>query len=133
MKLTVKQEKFAQYVADGMTQADAYRAAFDVGVNTKPETVRKRASELMDNGDVAGTVEELREKLAAKALWTREMSVKALVQAYREGSGSVRVAAVKELNSMHGYNEAQKLDVQQPINITLKIGGEAIDPEKLGW
>jgi len=29
MNLTPKQEKFAQCVADGMTQADAYRVAYD--------------------------------------------------------------------------------------------------------
>ena len=75
MALTPKKEKFAQCVADGMSQADAYRTAFDVSPTTKPETVYKRASELMSNGEVSGRVAELREQLSAKALWTRQDSV----------------------------------------------------------
>lgn len=59
-KLTGKQEKFCQEVALGKTQADAYRAAYDAK-NMKPETVQKRASELMADGEVAGRVNELKE------------------------------------------------------------------------
>jgi murein L,D-transpeptidase YcbB/YkuD len=109
--LTPKQEKFAQCVADGMSQAEAYRTAFNVGANTKPETTIKRANELMRKGDVSGRVAELREKLTQKALWTRKMSVAALLEAYREGNASAKVAAVKELNAMHGFNAAQKVDL----------------------
>lgn len=111
MALTPKQERFAQCVADGMSQADAYRAAFNVSPDSKIQTAIKRASELMLNGDIAGRVAELREKLTEKALWTREMSVQALLTAYQEGNGSVKVAAVKELNAMHGFNAPKKVDV----------------------
>jgi hypothetical protein len=113
--LTPKQEKFAQAVADGMTQADAYRVAFDVASTAKPETIHKRASELMADGDVSGRVAELRQKLEQKALWTREMSVKALVRAYQKAesreNATGMTAAVRELNAMHGYNEPQRIDV----------------------
>ena len=53
------------------------------------------------------------------------MSVKALVQAYREGSGSVKVAAVKELNAMHGYNEPAKLSING--NFVHKVVRQVID------
>jgi hypothetical protein len=43
--------------------------------------------------------------------------VKALVQTFKESAGSVRVAAVKELNAMHGYNEPSKLHVEGNIGI----------------
>ena len=56
-------------------------------------------------------IAELRAGVQEKQLWSREMSVKALVQAFREGTGSVKVAAVKELNAMHGYNEPAKLNI----------------------
>lgn len=111
MSLTPKQEKFAQCIADGMAQSEAYRAAFNVKPGTKPETTVKRASELMQNGDIKGRVAELREKLTQKALWTREMSVQALLEAYQEGNGAVKVSAVKELNAMHGFNAPQKVDL----------------------
>jgi len=44
--LTPKQEKFAQSVASGKSQADAYRMAYNAE-NMKDETVWARASELM--------------------------------------------------------------------------------------
>jgi hypothetical protein len=69
------------------------------------------ASKLMKNGKVPQELSELREEVQEKQLWSREMSVKALVQAYREGSGATKVSAVKELNAMHGYNEPSKLQV----------------------
>lgn len=111
MALTPKQERFAQCVADGMSQADAYRVAFDVKKSTKPETTQANASRLMANGTISARVEQLREKLTEKALWTREMSVKALLEAYQDGNGSVKVAAVKELNAMHGFNAPKKVDL----------------------
>jgi phage terminase small subunit len=124
--LTPKQEKFAQCVADGMSQADAYRSAFDA-VKMKAETIHKRASELMGNGEVTGRVQELRAKLENKALWTREMSVRALVAAYKMAQGansaSGMTAAVKELNAMHGFNE--------PIKHHITANVSTIDPTKL--
>ena len=108
--LTPKQESFAQAIASGMTQADAYRHAYNVSANTKPETIWSKASELMADGKVSGRVQELKEQLSKKALWTREMSVKALMTAYKDGNPSVKVSAVKELNAMHGFNAPTKIE-----------------------
>lgn len=103
MALTSKQEAFAQAIADGLNQSDAYRKAYDAE-GMKPETVQNSAYKLMQNGEVTARVDELRSQLEEKALWTREMSVKAL-QRIVQGSdkGGEVVAAVKELNAMHGY------------------------------
>lgn len=131
--LTPKQEKFAQAVADGMSQADAYRTAFDVRPTTKAKTVQECASRLMGDHKVSARVKELQEKLSAKALWTREMSVKALIHAYKEGSATAKVAAVRELNLMHGFNASDKHEHSGDVRLTLKIGGHEIVPEKLGW
>jgi hypothetical protein len=111
MSLTPKQEKFAQCIADGMTQADAYRTAFNVKPETKQPTIHDAASKIMAKSEVSRRVAELREKLTQKALWTREMSVQALLEAYQEGNGAVKVSAVKELNAMHGFNAPQKVDL----------------------
>ena len=114
--LTAKQEAFAQGIADGLDQASAYRAAYDVD-NMADPAIYVEASRLMDNPKVALRVKELKDALADRVLWTREMSVKALVQTFKESSGSVRVAAVKELNAMHGYNEPSKLQIDANIGI----------------
>ena len=113
-KLTAKQEAFAQAIADGMGQADAYRMAYDAE-GMKDNTIYPLASKLMNNNKVATRVSELKALTADKQLWTREMSVKGLIQAYRiaqEAKTSTGMtAAVKELNVMHGFNEPTKLTV----------------------
>lgn len=116
MSLTAKQEAFAQGIADGLDQASAYRAAYDAE-DMADNTIYARASELVRNSKVAERIAELKGALAERVLWTREMSVKALVQTFKESSGSVRVAAVKELNAMHGYNEPSKLQIDANIGI----------------
>lgn len=121
MKLTAKQEAFAQAIADGMTQADAYRAAFAVKPTTKPQSIWDSASKVMANPEVAHRVAELKEKLENKALWSREMSVHALVQAYKvakeQTSATGMTGAVKELNAMHGFNAPQKHDVNVDLPV----------------
>lgn len=112
-ELTPKQEKFAQCVADGMNQSEAYRAAFNVAPTTKPESVTVRASELMANSKVRGRVIELQAKLAEIALWTREDSVNVLKSIATDefnAKPAERVSAVKELNAMHGFNAPQVID-----------------------
>ena len=64
MALTPKQETFAAGIAEGLSQAEAYRRAFPRSLNWKDETVWKRASELAANGEVLGRVRELQQKAA---------------------------------------------------------------------
>jgi hypothetical protein len=113
--LTSKQEKFCQCLADGMSQAEAYRASFNVKATTKDQTVYDSASKLIKTPEVSHRLAELRSKLTEKAIWTREMSVRALMQAYQvaeatENSGGM-TGAIKELNAMHGYNAAKQLQL----------------------
>jgi hypothetical protein len=114
VKLTAKQEAFCQGIADGLGQADAYRMAYDAD-GMKDNTIYVKASELMSEGKISVRVAELKAQVAEKQLWTREMSVKGLMSAYRialEAKASTGMtAAVKELNIMHGYNEPTKLAV----------------------
>jgi len=114
VKLTAKQEAFCQGIADGLGQADAYRMAYDAE-GMKDNTIYSKASVLMSDGKVTARVAELKAQVAEKQLWTREMSVKGLMSAYRialEAKASTGMtAAVKELNIMHGYNEPTKLAV----------------------
>jgi len=72
MALTPKQEAFAQAIVSGMNQTDAYRSAYKVRPNTKPESVNVAASKLMADANVTQRVEELREPVAKKAQITLE-------------------------------------------------------------
>ena len=114
MTLTSKQELFAQHIANGSTQADAYRAAYNTE-KMADNSIHVNASKLIADAKVALRVGQLRSEIAKRNLWTREMSVKALVKAYRVaedgGNPSAMTGAVRELNAMHGFNEPSKLDV----------------------
>jgi hypothetical protein len=69
--LTPKREAFANAVAGGMTQADAYRHAFNAG-KTTDKSVHELASRLMADIKVASRVAELRKPIAEKAQMTLE-------------------------------------------------------------
>jgi hypothetical protein len=128
VKLTAKQEAFCQGIADGLGQADAYRAAYDAE-GMKDNTIYPLASKLMKNSKVTARIAELREAVQEKQLWSREMSVKALVQAYqiasKQGQASGMTGAVKELNAMHGYNEPAKVNING--NLVAKVVRQVID------
>jgi phage terminase small subunit len=112
MALTAKQEAFAQAVASGMTQADAYRSAYSAG-NMSDGALHVEASILVGSPKIALRLAELKDALATKALWTREMSVLALADIAHgeEVRANEKVAAIKELNAMHGFNEPVKVQV----------------------
>ena len=125
MTLTAQQEKFCQAMADGMTQADAYRAAYKAG-KMKDDGIYVNASKLMADTKVALRVKQLRDALASKALWTREDSVQALkdIAIGNKAKANEIVAAIKELNAMHGFNAPTKheLDVSFPRVINVIAG-----------
>jgi phage terminase small subunit len=113
MALTAKQEAFCQGIADGLTQADAYRRAYNAE-KMADNTIHVKASELMADGKIAARVAEMRNALAQAMIWRREDSVAVLAKIARddpEAPHSSIVSAVKELNAMHGFNEPMKVDV----------------------
>jgi len=121
VKLTAKQEAFCQAIANGSGQADAYRTSYDAS-GMKDNTIYVRASELMTNGKVKVRIAEIRATVAEVQLWTRTDSVKGLMAAFDiakdAASPQGMTAAVKELNVMHGFNEATRIDLTGNVDIT---------------
>lgn len=56
--LTPKQRKFAENLADGMSQSDAYRNAYDAS-DMQGDTIRSKASLLAQRGDIRAAVDAL--------------------------------------------------------------------------
>jgi hypothetical protein len=123
MALTPQKEAFAQGVAAGKSQAEAYRAAYPKSLKWKPETVYQAASRLMADSNVSARVEAIRAELAEKGLWSREQSAKALIEIINRKTLDETVgkeipaaqdkdiiSAVKELNAMHGFNAPTKVE-----------------------
>jgi len=117
--LTPKQEKFAQLVADGRTQADAYRIAYNCTKINESQIVN--ASKLMSNANISQRVRELKEKLSNKSLWTREESVQVLKEVIEEGRAGDKTSAVKELNLMHGYNAPIKHELSGSVQVVHRV------------
>ena len=107
-KLTPKQEKFCRAIADGFSQSDAYRKAYDCKKST-PKTVQEKASVMMRQDKVKARVAELRRKLEEKDLWKREDSVRTLIEIIQkdfEAKAADKIRAVAELNKMHGWQSS---------------------------
>lgn len=126
MSLTPKQEKFAQNVAKGMTFSDAYRKSYDAS-KMVDETIHKRASELAQKGEIAGRIDKLKEQLSAKQLWSREDSIKKLIEVMSDARPNDVIAAIKELNNMQGFNAPKKMQIEAEMNLQVVTG--VPDPE----
>jgi glucose-6-phosphate dehydrogenase assembly protein OpcA len=74
IELPYKQERFAQGVVKGLTQADAYRAAYRAQ-NMKADTIHQAASRLMADSKVTARLAELRQPVAERV----DMSIHAHV------------------------------------------------------
>lgn len=127
MSLTPQQEAFAQLVASGKSQSDAYRGSYKCE-KSKNETIWRKASELMENGKVSARVSELKEQLSEKALWTREDSVRILANIANdeEASRKDKTGAIKVLNEMHGFNAPTKIEHSGGVTVTASLLDEDI-------
>lgn len=122
MSLTAKQEAFCQAIADGKNQSDAYRSAYNAG-KMKTETINAMSSKLGLSHEVAMRVKELREALANKSLWTREQSVAVLREVVdaEDARAGDRIASIKVLNEMQGFNAPVKQEVMLTFPRTINV------------
>ena len=115
MALTPKQERFAQEVASGKSQAEAYRTAFNVKPTTKPETSQANACRLMADSNVSTRVAELKAAVAERVMWTMADSLDVLSTIAKgldeDAKPSDKVNAVKAINAMIGLDAPSKLDI----------------------
>lgn len=77
MALTQKQENFCLAYIETGNASEAYRVAYDAD-GMKPETVNRKAKDVIDNGKIAARIKELRAPVVEKALLTLESHLKRL-------------------------------------------------------
>ena len=127
--LTPKQERFAQEVASGKSQAEAYRTAFNVKPTTKLETSQANACRLMADSNVSTRVAELRAAIAERVTWTMADSLDVLSTIAKgldaDAKPSDKVNAVKAINTMIGLDAPSKLSVTG--NLVTRIIREVTD------
>lgn len=97
MALTPKQEKFCMVYIETGNASEAYRQAYDCK-NMKPESVNRKAKDLVDKVNIAARIEELREGLAKRHEVTVDKLIGKLESAYKLAMETIKpgqaVAAV---------------------------------------
>lgn len=71
LKLTIKQEKFCNRYIECGDASEAYRFAYNTE-NMKPESVHRKAKELIDNVKVSARVKELQDEIKKKSDITKD-------------------------------------------------------------
>lgn len=109
---TAKQEKFAQNIVSGMTQADAYRNAYDcAGMNDN--SIYVTACRLLDNSKVALRIKELRQELSLEHRISRERQLKVLQSIidanYSKTAQGLQLTDKESRNLMLAIQEQNKL------------------------
>jgi phage terminase small subunit len=139
--LTAKQEQFVKNIIDGMSQADAYRSAYDTS-RMKDKTVWERASALMKNNKVATRLKELRDQLAKPTIMTAQERLEFLTEVIKGTRGEKvvemvdgepteievpasmknRLSAIDIMNKMQGeYTQKIEAEVTNAVNINIEL------------
>lgn len=91
--LSPQQEAFClAYVEPNATATAAYRAAYNCS-KMKPETVNRRAFDLMQDGKITARIQELRDKAAEKAILTLENHLRRLDDLSRKAEADEQYGA----------------------------------------
>jgi phage terminase small subunit len=120
--LTPKQEAFCLAYVQTSNASEAYRRSYDVGENTKPESIWVNASKLMSDAKVLQRVDELRANAAARAEITQERVLRELGKI---GFADIR-KAVKWGDGLAIPDESGEVRIANGVSL---IGSEEIDDE----
>lgn len=77
--LTMKQEAFCRAYIETGNASEAYRRSYNAG-NMKPETINRKAKEVVDNGKVSARMAELKAEHAERHRMTVDDIAKMLVE-----------------------------------------------------
>lgn len=123
MALTPKQENFCLAYLETGNASEAYRRAYDAE-NMKASTIHSRASELLDNSEIAARLEELNQSAVTAAVMTRTEALERL--------SSFARTDLKDLVEFGQYEIGQDDDGNPVIQSSWKIKDSALqDPIKL--
>lgn len=111
-----RHERFALLLAEGRSQADAYRKAYPQSKRWKDEAVHVKGSELA--GKVSVRVRELQEVLAERSAIEKAEVVNALAKVVRtaELAKVPLIGAVSELAKLLGWYAPDKQQVEKEFN-----------------
>lgn len=121
--LTAKQEQFVKNIIEGMSQADAYRAAYSCK-RMADKTIWENASRLMADSKVAARVQELRNELAKPSIMTAQQRLEWLTGVITSDTESTadKLKAADLMNKMQGeYVQKVQAEVQTETTINIEL------------
>ena len=122
--LTAKQEQFVKNIIDGMSQADAYRNAYDTS-RMADKTIHEKASRLMADGKVTARLQELRDKIANDKVMNATRRAERLTEFANDEDPNVAMKAIDLLNKMTGeYVQKVEAEVTNAVNIHIELSEE---------
>lgn len=112
MALNDRQERFAQLVVEGNSQAEAYRQAYPNASKWQDKTVWEKASLLAAIDKVSARVAELRSAAAKRHEITVDSLIAELEEARQAALAAETVQASAAISSTMGKARLLKLDTQ---------------------
>lgn len=127
--LTAKQEKFVHGIVSGMSQADAYRSAYNCE-RMSDNAIYVNASKLVANANIAIRISELRDKAAEPSIMTAKERMAWLTDVIKSEDQvmSDRLKASDQLNRMQGeYVQKVEADVKSEYTINIDLVDDDAD------
>lgn len=138
MELTIKQEGFCMDYVECGNASEAYRRNYNAE-NMKPETINRKAKELMDNGKISARVAELqashveRHNVTVDSISTElEEARKAALEADQNNAAIQASMGKAKLHGLLKDQVESKISVDMPLAEANRILEEiGINPESL--
>jgi hypothetical protein len=111
-RIKPQEHVFLQALFCGKSRYDAIIEAYPRYKDAERAIAQRWAHDVLQRPHIRAALLQLQESRMRRAVWERWQSVEALkeiVDANRRTKDAV--PAIRELNAMHGYNEASKFDV----------------------
>ena len=126
--LTANQENFVQNIIKGMSQADAYRAAYP-NQRMSDKTIWETASKLMNNPKVITRLTELRKELAKPSIMSAQKRLEWLTERIEDEDVDInaKLKAIDIMNKMQG-EYVQKVEAEVKTETTINI--ELVDDDE---
>ena len=112
-ELTQKQENFCLAYVETGNASEAYRRAYDAE-NMKPESINRKAKELMDNGKIAARLAEMHQATAQRHQLTVDDLIKELEEARQIAMGGERPTPAAMVAATMGKAKLLGLDSPKP-------------------
>ena len=123
--LTGKQEEFAKNIVQGMSQADAYRSAYDAE-DMSDNAIYREASLLVSHPKVAQRIQELRGELAKPTIMSAQERLEWLSYLVSADAGTTdKLRAIDIMNRMTGeYVQKIEAEVKGDVHINIELSDD---------